>query len=150
MGLDSTIFNGSVYLDTNIFIYLVEGFADYHDCLKQLFQTIDKGELPAYTSELTLAEVLVKPLLESNISLSSLYENLIQTGSFFQVLPINRSILISAARMRAQSSSRIALPDAIHLATAGTAGCRSFLTNDGRLQRQDIIDLDVLLLDNLV
>lgn len=50
-----------VYIDTNIWIYSLEGFAPLAPALTALFERIDAGDLAAVTSELTLAEVLVKP-----------------------------------------------------------------------------------------
>ena len=46
-----------VYLDTNIFIYALEGYPDFVDELTELFESLDAGNLSAVTSELTLAEV---------------------------------------------------------------------------------------------
>ena len=45
-----------------------------------------------------------------------------------EVIPINRDILEDAAQWRA--TSKLKLPDAIHLATALHRQCDSFLTND--------------------
>lgn len=57
----NAIRGGRVYLDTNIFIYALEGYADFIDDLTELFASIDAGNIRAVTSELTLAEVLVRP-----------------------------------------------------------------------------------------
>ncbi|HSZ59707.1 MAG TPA: hypothetical protein VK797_28950 [Tepidisphaeraceae bacterium] len=62
MGSINAIAGTKVYLDANVFIYAVEGFAGVGAKLTTLFQRFDRGELQAVTSELTLAEVLVKPL----------------------------------------------------------------------------------------
>ncbi|EDX85419.1 hypothetical protein S7335_3120 [Synechococcus sp. PCC 7335] len=43
-------------------------------------------------------------------------------------MPIGRSILLEAARVRA--STKLKLPDAIHAATALSTSCTTFLTND--------------------
>ncbi len=45
-----------------------------------------------------------------------------------QVVPISNNILEAAAQLRA--TTKLKLPDAIHLATANLNGCDCFLTND--------------------
>jgi predicted nucleic acid-binding protein len=60
-----------IYLDTNIFIYAIEGYPDFVDELNQLFDSIDAGNFRAFTSELTLAEVLVRPLMDANLEIQA-------------------------------------------------------------------------------
>jgi predicted nucleic acid-binding protein len=55
-----------VYLDMNIFIYAIEGYPNFVDELNQLFDNIDAGNFRAFSSELTLTEVLLRPLHLSN------------------------------------------------------------------------------------
>lgn len=118
----------SVYLDSNIFIYLLEMHPTFIDVLTELFLFIDSGQLPAVTSELTLAETLVKPTEENNVDLQRTYQSVLQTSNVLQIISINRVILIEAARLRA--TNKIKLPDAIHLATAIVNHCQAFITND--------------------
>jgi len=49
----------TVYFDTNIIVYAVEGFNDYREFLTALFQLVDAGATAAVTSELTRAMVNV-------------------------------------------------------------------------------------------
>ncbi len=60
MGRVSSELGQRVYLDSNIVIYTVEGFADYADQIHALLEAMDTGEVVAVTSELTLAETLVR------------------------------------------------------------------------------------------
>ena len=62
MGLVSLCEGRLVYLDTNVFIYALEGYPAFAEPLAALFRGIDNGTCRAVTSELTLAEVLVKPI----------------------------------------------------------------------------------------
>jgi len=50
-----------LYLDTNIFIFLLEGKPDESQRIKLLFDTLKARPNAAVTSELTLAEVLAGP-----------------------------------------------------------------------------------------
>jgi len=89
---------------------------------------IDSGELQAVTSELTLAETMVKPELDGNVDLQRVYELAIQNSGGLRVVPVHRRVLMEAARIRA--SSHLRLPDAIHAATSLLGTCETFLTND--------------------
>ncbi len=120
-----------VYLDTNIFIYALEGYADFVDELTELFESIDAGNFRAVTSELTLAEVLVRPLMDGNRERQIAYQHALQTNDVLEVIPVRRDVLVESASLRAVANLR--LPDAIHAATALLAGCQTFLTNDRRL-----------------
>lgn len=67
MAILEVITGSRVYLDTNIFIYAVEGYPKFQPELNVLFEAFDDGTLKAITSELTLAEVLVKPLIDNRV-----------------------------------------------------------------------------------
>ncbi|MCD8488966.1 MAG: PIN domain-containing protein [Desertifilum sp.] len=128
----NTILGTRVYLDTNIFIYAFEGYPEFATRLTELFTLIDEGSVSAVTSELTLAEVLVKPFIDNNQHLQQVYQQALQSIGGLEVISIGRPVLIEAARVRSHSSS-LRLPDAIHGATALLSGCSTFLTNDRRL-----------------
>lgn len=59
------------------------------------------------------------------------------------IIPIERQILIEAARIRADLPN-IQLPDAIHLATARNTHSHKFITNDKRLKC--IQEIEIILL----
>ncbi|MDH4185893.1 MAG: PIN domain-containing protein [Nitrospira sp.] len=140
-----TTLTGCIYLDTNVFVYALEGYDEFRQVLTALFQRIDRGLLQAVTSELTLAEVLVKPLLDRNQERETAYHHILRSSSSLQVIPITREVLIAAARLRAGEGLK--LPDAIHAATATLTNCQQFLTNDTRFK--NIPGLPVLLLSQL-
>lgn len=133
MGIIETISGSKIYLDTNIFIYALEGYPEYESILTSLFNKIDDGTYTAITSELTLAEVLIKPLMDNNPNLQQTYTEILQSSDSLTLANIDRHILIEAAMIRASSNS-IHLPDAIHLATAKLHHCSCFITNDKRLR----------------
>jgi predicted nucleic acid-binding protein len=131
-----------VYLDTNVFVYAVEGYPQFTEEMRMLFRAIDQRQVEAVTSELTLAEVLVKPLADNNTMLCQLYETTLWTSRGLSVLPVTRAILRSAAQLRA--SANVRLPDAIHLATAAMTACDTFLTNDQQLQGRTAVKVVVI------
>lgn len=120
--------SGRVDLDTNIFIYALEGYSTFRAVLTSLFDTLDRHELAAITSELTLAEVLVKPFFDRSIERERAYLQTLQPSASLQMVPVSRDVLITAARLRAETNMK--LPDAIHAATAQISACSHFLTND--------------------
>ncbi|MCI0489353.1 MAG: type II toxin-antitoxin system VapC family toxin [Blastocatellia bacterium] len=128
MGAMSPILGRKVYLDTNIIVYAIEGYELYAASIQAILDAMDSGDIVAATSELTIAEVLVKPKQDQNEMLVNAYRYFLRSTAALSVVPISRSILEEAAQIRA--SSNLKLPDAIHLATASAQGCDSFLTND--------------------
>src|SRR3954447_5943343 len=128
----SDILGRTVYLDANIFIYAVEGYAPEEAFLRELLAALEDGRFPAVTSELSLAEVLVKPLKLGREDVAAAYGELLTASDRLAVLPVDRAILVEVARQRAALGA--GMPDAIHVATALAAGCELFLTNDHRLK----------------
>jgi predicted nucleic acid-binding protein len=121
-----------LYLDTNVFIYALE-LAAFAESLPELFEAIDRYEIEAVTSELSLAETLVKPLRDGNEQLRTTFEARLETGGGLLVVPIDRAVLVRAAELRA-ATPKLKLPDAIHIATALDTNCHAILSNDDRLE----------------
>src|SRR4051794_5420079 len=121
-----TILGRAVYLDTNIFIYAVEGYEPEAAFLRELFAALERGRFAAVTSELTLAELLVKPFELGREDVVSAYTDLLEPSGRLAVVPVDRAVLVKAARHRATLG--MLMPDAIHVATAVGAGCEMFLT----------------------
>ena len=133
MGIEAGIQGRELYLDTNIFIYAFEAFPTYLQPIHALFEAIDKGEYTAFTSELTLAELLVKPLTDNNQELVESYLDCLQASSNLTLIPVSKNVLITAAKFRSKHGPSVKLPDAIHLASALIHGCTAFISNDKRL-----------------
>jgi len=145
MGSLNTITGQSIYLDANILIYAVEDLTVVGQKIRTLFSRFDNGELHAVTSELSLAEVLAKPVRDGKQAIQDEYEQLLTNSDALTVMPVTRDVLIRAAQIRAQTS--VKLPDAIHAATALMKNCTTFLTNDQRFAV--IAPLPVLLLSQV-
>lgn len=127
----------SVYVDANIFIYAMETDGARGTQARRWMARVDRGTLRAVTSELTLAEVLPHPLARTDQALVDGYCRLLVSRATFSVVPIERSVLVQAAALRARSN--VALPDAIHVATAIGAGCTGFPTEDSRIHLPDAL-----------
>ncbi len=146
MTLASRLAGARLYLDTNILIHFVEGHAKHMNALRQLFMAIDDGTVTAVTSELTLAEALVKPLELGRDDVAAVYETLLSDASPILAAAIDRAILKQSAAVRAGVGGQ--LLDAVHVATAITSGCQYFVTEDSRIRAPS--SLPVLRIDELV
>jgi predicted nucleic acid-binding protein len=145
--IDIESFTGDrVYLDANVFIYAVEGFERYAALCTAILQSIEDMKIHAVTSELSLAEVLVRPLKLQNAGVVESYKNLIQSQFDLKVVPVSREILVTAATIRATSGCR--MPDAIHIATAQDMKSEFFFTADKAIKVS--APLRVVTLDELL
>ena len=125
----------SIYLDSNVFIYFVEGEDALFHRSQALFRAFQSGPEIFVTSELTLAEILAPssgrtPVTERK---KSDYLSLLNDASMINLIPVTRQILLDTVELRKQV--RLKLPDAIHASTAFSAGCRFFVSHD-RAMRQ--------------
>lgn len=135
-----------VYLDTAIFIYTVEAHASYFVRLQPLWQKFQARDLELVTSQLTLMETLVKPIKEANQQLVYDYRTFLE-ASGIQLVAIDKMIILSASQLRATTSLKT--PDAIHAATAISAHCDLFLTNDRAFENFPGLS-SVVILDDII
>lgn len=122
----------SLYLDANVFIYAYEREGRQADAAWQVFEAIERGEFEGVTSELTLAEVLVGPLRRKDDDLAGHYHEILMSEGAFNVVGLERSVLIEAAFFRSVAKS-LKLPDAIHVATARAQRCQYIVSEDKNL-----------------
>ena len=120
-----------VFLDTNFFIYLIEAAGPRAKRARYLLRAFAERKDHLFTSVMSLGEVLVMPMRKGDFALAQRYRQVFR-GPGITVLPFIEAAAETFARIRIRSSVRA--PDAIQLATAATAGCDLFLTNDDRLQ----------------
>ena len=114
-----------VYLDTNIFIAAYEKDDALGSDLSKLFQAFRARPKVAVTSELTLAELTIRPG-----SPRRFYHGLLVANTFVDFLPVTRSILLDLGSFRDASGKAIKLADAIHGVTAVQARCNHVLSAD--------------------
>lgn len=143
MGILTTLQGNRIYLDVNVWIYALEQHPTYSQVLTELFQQVDQRILTVVTSELSLAEALVKPMREQNVAQQNTYRQFLSSRPNLRVIPVQRAILIEAARQRAASSS-LKLPDAIHVATAVILKCTTLLTNDQKFKSLSSLPVTIL------
>lgn len=137
--------SGSIYIDTSVAIYTIEGNPDYYSLIQPLWSKFYAGEIQIISSELILMEVLVLPLRNGNNSLVADYEELL-LSSQVQLVPISQSILRQASNLRA--TTNLKTPDAIHAATALSVSCNQFITNDRSFR--NVTGLSVVILSEIL
>lgn len=118
------------YCDTNVFIQ----FGERSDLdLQSFVSRVAASDSRLVTSEITLAEVLVKPKQQRRFDLVDFYERLLVTRPLLEVVPVSRPILRLSADLRADGGAT-KLPDAIHVATAVESACDWIVSSDERLR----------------
>lgn len=122
-----------VFLDTNIFIYLIEDQGTNGRRVAALLDRLSARRDSVYTSALTLGELLVKPVTEGHVSLAAEYEAALTPPSV-TLLGFDRGAARRYAEIRLDKS--IKAPDATQLAVASSAEIDLFITNDERLSRK--------------
>lgn len=132
-------------LDSAPLIYYLETHPTYIARLDPFFDALDRGDIRAVTSTMTLVEVLVRPLRNADTALAQQYRDLLLSAPNLDTMPLSPPVAEEAARLRAAHNLRT--PDAVQMATAIVAGATAFLTNDARLPR--LAALEILVLDEL-
>lgn len=138
--------SGRIYIDAQVLIYSVEARAPYSAALRPLWMRAQHGALEVVTSELTLLEVLVRPLREGRADLVEIYRGALD-GERLALRPVSEAVLLAAARLRAAVPA-LRTPDAIHAATALQEGCCAFVSNDHGFRQ--LSDLPLILLSEVV
>lgn len=134
-----------IYIDTAPFIYFVERHMDYFAKMFRIVDLIEALPLQAFTSVMTLTEIMVQPLKVGNTDLAQEYHDILVSSDQFSLLSVTEEIAITAGAIRARYSLRT--PDAIHVATAIATDCDTIVTKDAAMKR--MTDLNVLYLDDL-
>ncbi len=120
-----------LYIDTNIFI---GAFENHINDLVDLFISEPKNGPTLFTSELTLAELLVKPMKDRNDGLVDVYRSWTVSNDVLEVGPVSRDALYYAAVLKS-NYKWLKLPDAIHVSTTIGFDCSHFVSFDQHLER---------------
>ena len=134
-----------VGVDTAPIIYFIEEHPDYLPLVRPFFEAVDRGEIRAVTSVITLLEVLIHPLRQGNLELAEQYREFLLNSRGLICADISSDIARLAAELRADHNLRT--PDAIQIGAAMNHGASWFLTNDAGLS--SVGQLSILVLDQL-
>ena len=121
-----------VYFDTSPIIYFINKVEGYFAACLPLFQGVENQDFQSFSSELCLAELLVKPLRENNHIQARNIKSLFDDG-FFHLLAHDRRVFELAASIRA--TQNLKMVDAVHAATAIQHDCQFIITGDKEIAK---------------
>ncbi|OQB26201.1 MAG: PIN domain protein [Firmicutes bacterium ADurb.Bin182] len=137
----------TVFLDTAPVIYFIEAHHQFGPLVKKVVELMNENRIQAFTSVLTLAEVLPKPVETKNDALIEKFKAYLKNGQNLTLLPITGIIGESAGVLRGKYPN-LKTVDAVQIATAMDVGADAFLTNDKKLSA--IKEIKILVLNDYI
>ena len=135
----------SIFIDTAPIIYYIEAHPKFGPLAKEVVSAFQSGNLNAYSSVITLAEVLPKPIERGDEKLARKFSEFLKHGRNLTMVEISEGTAETAGKLRGHYSF-LKTVDAIQLAAALEVGAGAFITNDLKLQQFN--ELRVLVLKN--
>jgi len=132
----------SIALDTSSFIYQIQAHPTYVALTNAVFVWIEEPHHQAFTSTITMTELLVHGYREEDQRKVDIFYSLLSRYPNLHWIPPDLKTADTAARMRAMYSLRT--PDAIQAATALRSGATGLVTNDPVLARVEGVETAVL------
>ena len=132
-----------IFLDTMVFIYHFSDRLPYSEATQKLFTKINKGDIKAFTSTITITEVFIKPEREKEFEIILGYENFFKSLPNLEIVSIDWNIARIASKIRAKYP-KLKTPDSLQIATALYTNCEVFLTNDKQLKNVKEIQVKML------
>ena len=136
----------TIFLDTAPIIYFIEGHPRFGEAVAGIVALFQSGRCAAYSSTVTLTEVLPVPVKLRKKDLAKKFVDFLLHGINFNMLPISAEIAIRAGNLRGKYEALRSI-DAIQIAAAMEVRADVFLTNDKRLQQ--VKELAVWTVDDL-
>lgn len=133
----------TVFLDTAPIIYFIEAHHQFGPLIKEIIGLMNENRIQAFTSVLTLSEVLPKPVETKNDELTEKFRTYLKNGQNLTLLPITEIIGETAGVLRGKYP-HLKTIDAVQIATALDAEADAFLTNDKKLSGIKEIKIIVL------
>lgn len=130
-----------VYWDSMLFIYWLEDHPTHAPRVKQIFEWMEERGDTLCTSTFSVGEVLAGPYRRNAEALAADIRRFFRSPAI-ELLPFTIDAAERFARIRAQH--QVSPADAIHLACASSGGVNLFLTNDRRLLKVRIEDIDFI------
>jgi predicted nucleic acid-binding protein len=121
----------TLFLDTCILIYFLEDNLEFGLAAKILLDKVEKGELKASISTLTMTELLTGPYRVKNDLLALEYHALLFHFPNLSLVDVNLSIAVEAARIR--GTYNYSTPDSLLLSSALQVKATAFITTDRKL-----------------
>jgi predicted nucleic acid-binding protein len=133
----------SVFIDTAPIIYYIEAHPQYGSLVTDIVTAFQSGTLTAFSSVITLVEVLTKPVEAGNQTLARRFSDFLRAGKNISMMEITPDIAEAAGYLRGRYPF-LQTMDAIQIAASFETKAEAFITNDSKLKK--ISDLKILLL----
>lgn len=133
----------TIFIDTAPVIYYIEAHPQFGSLAKEVVDSFQSGRLSAFSSVITLTEVLPKPIEVGNEKLARKFAEFLKYGRNISLIEISTDAAERAGKLRGQYPG-IRTIDAIQISVAIDVGADVFLTNDKKLKQ--IKELKVLVL----
>jgi predicted nucleic acid-binding protein len=124
----------SLFIDTAPIIYYIEAHSHFGPLVREIVNFFQSGKVKAFSSVITLVEVLPKPLEAGNEKLALEFSGFLKGGKNITLLEISTDIAELAGRLRGRYTFLKAM-DAIQIAASLEAKADVFITNDSKLRR---------------
>jgi predicted nucleic acid-binding protein len=133
----------TIFVDTAPIIYYIEAHPQFGTLAKEIVDSFQSEKLSAFSSVITLAEVLPKPFEAGDEKLARKFVEFLKYGKNLGLIEISAGIAERAGKLRGQYSDLRTI-DAIQISAAIDVGADAFLTNDKKLKQ--IKEIKVLIL----
>ena len=133
----------SIFIDTAPVIYFIEAHPNFGPLAKEVVNSFQSGKLYAFSSVITLAEVLPKPIEAGDEKLARKFAEFLKHGRNLSLIEISAGIAETAGKLRGQYSE-LRIIDAIQISAAIDVRADAFLTNDKKLKHIKEIKVMVL------
>ncbi len=133
----------TIFIDTAPVIYFIEAHPQFGPLAKEVVTLFQSGNLNAFSSVITLTEVLPKPIESGDEKLARRFAEFLKHGKNLNMIEISVNIAETAGKLRGRYHFLRTI-DAIQISAAIDSGADAFLTNDAELKQ--IKELKVLVL----
>jgi len=133
----------TAFIDTAPIIYYIEAHPRFGPLAKEIVNLSQSGRLTAFTSVITLVEVLPKPIEIGNENLARQFSEFLKAGKNIHLLDITSDVAELAGKLRGRYSSLKAM-DAIQIAVSLKVEADVFITNDAKLKQIEELKVIVL------
>lgn len=130
-----------IYWDSVVLIYLLDGTGAFQARARSRLEAMKVAGDEVAVSDLTRLECRVLPIRNSDGPSLQTFDAFFVRPAV-HIIPITTAVFDRATDLRAKYGFKAT--DAIHLATAITGSCGSFLTNDDQLDRCKEIPVEIL------
>ena len=133
-----------IFIDTAPLIYYIEAHPKFGALAKEIVDSFQSDRLSAFSSVITLTEVLSKPIEAGDGKLARKFAEFLKHGRNLSLIEISADIAERAGILRGHYPSLKAI-DAIQISAAIEVGADIFLTNDKKLNQIKEINTLVLM-----